>query len=198
MDLGTILASGWTSGLSLYATALLLGIAGRMDWLDTPGALTEPIVLGVLTILTIVEFMVDKVPWLDSIWDGAHLFIRPIGAAALTGLMAGDSASPEVVVALFGGSLAFSSHSAKSATRALANTSPEPISNVALSLGEDGIVVAMVALAVAYPVVAGVLAVLAGLVCVGVTWVMIRLTRRARAAIRRRRETGSRRPGVGP
>lgn len=187
MELGTILASGWTSGLSLYATALLLGMCGRFGWVDTPAQLSEPGTLVVLAVLTAVEFVAGKVPWLDTFWDTLHLFIRPIGGATLTGLMASKTDSPVLLIALIGGSFALSAHGAKSATRVLANTSPEPVSNIVLSFAEDGIVAGMVALAVAFPVVAGALAVTFALACVVVTWVAYRIVRRARAAMRRRR-----------
>ena len=187
MELGTILASGWSSGLNLYATALLIGLAGRFDWAETPDQLQQPWVLAVLFTLFAVEFVVDKVPWLDSTWDAIHLVVRPLGGAMLTGMMAAESGSPEVLVAMLGGTFALTAHGAKSSTRALANTSPEPVSNVALSLGEDGIVAAMVALALAYPVVAGVVAVVLALVCVAVTWVVFRTARRLRARWRDRK-----------
>lgn len=187
VDVGTILASGWTSGLSLYATALMLGVAGRLDWIDAPQQLTEPIVLGALAVLTIVEFVIDKIAWLDSIWDSIHLFIRPLGAAAMSGVLAGQTDSPVALVALIGGSFALSAHGAKSATRLLANTSPEPVSNVVLSAGEDGIVVAMIGLALAYPVVAGVLSAILAIACIVATWLLMRLVKKSRAALRNRR-----------
>jgi hypothetical protein len=187
VELGTILASGWASGLNLYGTALLIGLAGRFEWADTPEALQRPEVLATLFALFLVEFVVDKVPWLDSTWDAIHLAIRPLGGALLTGMMAADAGSNEVLVAMVGGTFALTAHGAKSSTRALANTSPEPVSNTALSLGEDGMVAAMVALALAYPVVAGVLAVLLAAACVVVTWVVFRMVRRTRARWRDRR-----------
>lgn len=186
MDLGTILASGWTSGLSLYATAFLLGVAGRIGWVDTPALLTDPWTLAVTAVLAVIEFVVDKIPWLDSIWDTVHLFIRPLGGAVLGGILASETDSPEVLVALVAGTFALSAHGAKSSTRALANTSPEPVSNVALSFLEDGIVAGMIAIAVAYPLVAGVLAVIATLVCTVVILVTIRALRRIRARLRSR------------
>ena len=187
MPFGTIAASGWASGLSLYGTALLLGLAGRFGWAETPSPLQQTWVLIVLAVLYALEFVVDKVPWLDSTWDAIHLVVRPLGGALLTGMMAAESGSPEVLVAMLGGTFALTAHGAKSSTRALANTSPEPVSNVALSLGEDGLVAAMVALALAYPVVAGVVAVVLALVCVAVTWVVFRTARRLRARWRDRK-----------
>lgn len=187
MDVGTIVASGWTSGLSLYVTAFLLGVAGRLGWTDVPGALTEPVTLSVLAVLSVVEFVADKVPWLDSAWDSVHLVVRPVGGALLSGMLAEHSGSPELLLGLTGGGLALSSHSAKSATRALINTSPEPVSNVVVSFAEDGIVMGMVAFAVAFPVVAGVLAVIFAVCCVVATWILLKLVKRARAALRARK-----------
>lgn len=194
MELGTMLASGWASGLNLYATALLIGLAGRFDWAETPEQLQQPWVLATLFALFLVEFVVDKVPWLDSAWDTVHLAVRPLGGALLTGMMAAESGSSEVLVAMLGGTFALTAHGAKSSTRVLANTSPEPVSNVALSLGEDGMVAAMVALALAYPVVAGVVAVVLAVICVVVTWLVYRMVRAARARWKQRR----RRPGPAP
>lgn len=196
MELGTILAAGWTSGLSLYATALMVGIAGRFGWIDSPATLSEPGTLIVLAVLTTVEFVIDKVPWIDTVWDTAHLFIRPIGGGALTGLLATQTDSPELLLAMVGGTFALSAHGAKSSTRALANTSPEPVSNIVLSFAEDGIVVGMVTLAVAFPVVAGVLAVTFAIACVVATWVAFRLVGRARRALGARREA-ARLPSTG-
>ena len=193
MPFGTILASGWASGLNLYGTALLLGLAGRFGWADTPEQLQHGWVLGLLGVLYVVEFVVDKVPWLDSAWDAAHTVIRPLGGGALSVLLAGDGGSNEVLAGLLGGGFALTAHGAKASTRALVNTSPEPFSNVALSLGEDGVVGAMVALALAYPVVAGAVAAVLALVCVVVTWMLVRAVRRLRARWRERR--GARRVG---
>ncbi len=187
MEIGAILASGWTSGLNLYATALLLGVAGRLGWVVTPRWLQEPWVLVALGALFTVEFVVDKVPWLDSAWDAVHLVVRPLGGALLSGGLASSSGSPEILMAALGGGFALSAHGAKSSTRALANTSPEPVSNIVLSLGEDGIVVAVVALAVAYPTVAGVLAVLLAIASVIATVVLLLLARVARRRWKARR-----------
>lgn len=185
--MGTILASGWTSGLNLYATVLLIGLAGRFGWAETPEQLQQPAVLAAMFALFLVEFVVDKIPWLDSTWDAIHLAVRPLGGALLSGMMAADSGSSAVLMAMLGGTFALTAHGAKSSTRALANTSPEPVSNIALSLGEDGIVAATVALALAYPVVAGVVAVILALICAVVTWLLLRTVKRARERWRQRR-----------
>ncbi|HRW38209.1 MAG: DUF4126 domain-containing protein [Acidimicrobiales bacterium] len=194
MPFGTIAASGWASGLNLYGTALLLGLAGRFGWADTPEQLQRPWVLAVLGVLYVLEFVVDKVPWLDTAWDGVHTVVRPLGGALLGGLLAHESGDPEVLAALLAGGFSLSAHAAKASTRAAVNTSPEPVSNVALSVAEDGIVAVMVALALAYPLVAGVVAVVLAITSLAVAWVLVRFVRRMRARWRERRT--ARRGGV--
>ena len=190
MPWGTITATGWASGLNLYGTALLLGLAGRFDWADTPEELQEPWVLAVLGVLYAVEFVVDKVPWLDSAWDVLHTAIRPLGGALLAASLAQDAGSAESVAALLGGTFALTAHGAKASTRAAINTSPEPFSNVIASLTEDGIVAGMVALALAYPVAAGFVAVTFALASVVVIWMLFKAVRSLRARWRQR-PTGS-------
>lgn len=188
MPFGLIAASGWSSGLNLYGTALLLGLAGRFGWAEIPTELEQTWVLVVLGVLYALEFVVDKIPLLDSAWDAVHTVIRPVGGALLGGLLAHDAGSSEVVAAMLGGTFSLTAHSAKASTRAMANTSPEPVSNVALSLGEDGIVAAMVALALAYPVVAGVVAVVFAFASAAVAVVLFKAVR---AVTRRWRSRGS-------
>lgn len=190
MPLGAILATGWASGLNVYGTALLLGFAGRMDWADTPSALQHTWVLAVLGVMYALEFVVDKIPFLDSAWDVVHTAIRPLGGALLGGALAHDGGSSEVLAALLGGGFALTAHGAKASTRVLINTSPEPVTNVTASLGEDGIVAGMVALAIAEPVIAGTVAVLAMIVSIVVIWLVVRALRRLR---RRWRDWWSRR-----
>jgi hypothetical protein len=195
MLFGTIAAAGWASGLNLYATALLLGLAGRFGWAETPAQLQEPWVLVALGVLYAVEFVVDKVPWADSAWDAVHTVVRPIGGALLGAMLAHEAGDPEVIAALLGGGFSLTAHGAKASTRAAANTSPEPVSNAVLSVAEDGIVAGMVALALAYPVVAGAVAVVLAITSIAVTWVLVRFVRKARARWRARRAT--RAPGSG-
>lgn len=198
MEIGSILATGWASGLNLYGTALLIGLAGRLGWADTPDAMQGTAVLAVFGVLFLVEFVVDKVPWLDSAWDAVHTVIRPLGGALLGGFLAHDAGSSEVLAAMMSGTFSLTAHGAKASTRAVANTSPEPVSNVALSLGEDGVVAAVVALALAYPVAAGAVAVVLALACVVATWVLWRTFRRIRGYWRDRRRRTFGRAAVGP
>lgn len=135
---------GWASGLRLYALVFTLGVLGRFAGAHLPGGLdvlTHPLVLGLSGILLAVEFLADKIPYIDSLWDSFHTFIRvPAGAALAAAAMADQGAAMQVAMALLGGSLAAGTHLAKSGVRAAINTSPEPVSNVGASLGEDALV----------------------------------------------------------
>jgi hypothetical protein len=171
-------ALGWASGLRLYAVVFITGLAGWLGWISLPGdlhVLANPIVLGASGLMLFIEFFVDKVPGLDSVWDMVHTFVRiPAGAALAGAVFGGDQASWVTAAALMGGTLAATSHAAKLTTRASANTSPEPFSNIALSLLGDGAVPVMLWLSWAHPVVA--LIVLAAIVVVSivVVWVLWR------------------------
>jgi hypothetical protein len=157
-------ALGWVSGFRLYAAVFLTGIAGFLGWIQLPQGLQvlqHPAVLGASGFMLFVEFFADKIPFLDSVWDAIHTVIRvPAGAALAAGALGADSTAMTVIAGLMGGSLALTSHATKMTTRAAANTSPEPFSNMGLSLLEDGLVVFMLWLSAAHPMVfAGVLAV---------------------------------------
>jgi hypothetical protein len=153
--IGLLAGTGWAAGLNLYLVTFLLGLAGRLDWLDVPSVLQRTDVMIVAGVLYGIEFLADKVPFIDNVWDAIHTFVRPLGAGALGYVIAGDSPSVAAAVgALLTGALALSAHSAKATTRAAVNTSPEPFSNIALSLFEDGLVAGLLALAIANPVVA--------------------------------------------
>jgi hypothetical protein len=183
-------ALGWASGLRLYAVVFLTGLAGWLGWVPLPGdlgVLAHPIVLGASGFMLFVEFFVDKVPGLDSVWDAIHTFVRiPAGAALAAAVFGGDEASWVTAAALLGGTLAATSHAAKLTTRASANTSPEPFSNIALSLFGDGAVPVMLWLSWVHPVVALVAiaaAAVVSLVIVVVLWRFIaRLIRRMHGA----------------
>jgi hypothetical protein len=153
VELGTVVASSWSAGISLYGVLALLGIAGRLEWLDAPALLERPWVIALALVLFVVELVVDKIAWLDTIWDAVHTVLRPAGGA-LIGALAPDQDVPVPVLLGLGAVLALSSHSAKASARALINTSPEPVTNVVASLVEDGLVATLMALAIAYPKVA--------------------------------------------
>lgn len=159
--IGLLAGTGWAAGLNLYLATFLLGLAGRLDWLDSPAVLQRTDVMIVAGVLYGIEFLADKVPFIDNVWDAIHTFVRPLGAGALGYVIAGDSPSVAAAVgALLTGALALSAHSTKATTRAAVNTSPEPFSNIALSLFEDGLVAALLALAIANPIIALVVVVL--------------------------------------
>ncbi|KPF59520.1 hypothetical protein D621_03865 [beta proteobacterium AAP51] len=152
-------ALGWASGMRLYAVVFLTGAAGFMGWVPLPPGLQllqHPLVLGASALMVTVEFVADKVPGVDTLWDALHTFIRiPAGAALAAGVFAG--LGPEwnqawaLVAALAGGTLAATAHAAKATTRAAANTSPEPFSNLGLSLAGDAAVPALLWLAWTHP-----------------------------------------------
>jgi Domain of unknown function (DUF4126) len=149
-------AMGWASGLRLYAVVFLTGLAGFLGWVPLPPGLQvlqHPLLLGAAGLMLAVEFFADKIPGLDSLWDAVHTFIRiPAGMALAAGVFGGDSATWATIAALMGGALAATSHTAKATTRAAANSSPEPFSNIALSLLGDAAVPGMLWLAWEQPV----------------------------------------------
>ena len=156
--LGRTLGFSFAAGLNLYATVAILGLASRFDWVALPPqfkVFDNDIVIGAAIVMYLIEFVADKIPWVDSIWDGIHTVIRPIGGALIAVATLGH-ASPTVqgLVALLGGSLAAGSHFTKAGTRAVANASPEPFTNWLLSLSEDAFVVGLGFIALKYPVVA--------------------------------------------
>jgi Domain of unknown function (DUF4126) len=149
-------ALGWASGLRLYAVVFLTGLAGTLGWVVLPAGLQvlqHPAVLVASGLMGAVEFFADKVPWVDSLWDAVHTFIRiPAGAALAAGVLGADAGAWTVIAALLGGGLAATAHAAKSTTRAAVNASPEPFSNIGLSLLGDAAVPAMLWLSWSHPV----------------------------------------------
>lgn len=167
MDIGAIAGSSWAAGLNLYGIVALLGVGGRLGWIDSPTGLQQWWVIGLAGFLYAIEFVADKIPLIDSTWDAVHTVVRPVGAAAIAMVMSGEQPTAQkLLVAVGAGALALTSHGAKATTRLAANTSPEPVSNIALSLGEDGLVVAMFALISRYPKVGGAIALVLAVVCV--------------------------------
>jgi hypothetical protein len=168
VTLGRTLGFSFAAGVNLYATVAILGLAARYGWVDLPPqfqAFNNPLIIGTALVLYLVEFFADKIPYFDSLWDMLHTAIRPLGGALIAFTTLGE-ASPGVqgLVALLGGTVAAGSHFTKTSTRAVANTSPEPASNWALSFSEDVFVVGLGYLALAHPIaaliVAGVLLIL--------------------------------------
>ncbi len=154
--LAVSLGASWVSGINLYAAVATLGLLGRFAHLKLPGeldAVTNWWVIGVALFLFVVEFIADKVPVVDSVWDVIHTFIRVPAGAVLAATAFGDfDRSVQIIALLVGGSLALSSHGTKAAARALINTSPEPFSNIVVSLAEDVLAVVSILLAVFLPV----------------------------------------------
>ncbi|HMQ27031.1 MAG TPA: DUF4126 domain-containing protein [Acidimicrobiales bacterium] len=186
MDVGTAIASSFSAGISMYGVLALLGIAGRLDWIEAPELLERPAVIGVCVALFLVELVVDKIAWLDSVWDVVHTFLRPVAGAAIMAI-APDQTLPVPVALAVGGALALTSHGAKASTRALVNASPEPASNVVVSPAEDGLVAVLMALAIANPVVAGVLTTILFVCAIGVILAARHLLRRLKRKWRDRR-----------
>jgi hypothetical protein len=152
-------ALGWASGLRLYAVVFLTGLAGHLGWVDLPSGLElleRPALLWASGSLLAVEFLADKIPFVDSAWDAVHTVIRIPAGAALAGAVfagsGGDAATWTTIAALIGGTLAATAHTAKASTRAAVNTSPEPFSNIGMSLLGDAAVPAMLWLAWEQPV----------------------------------------------
>lgn len=181
--LGRTLGFSFAAGINLYATIAILGLAGRLGWVDLPpqyDVFDNNWVIGVAAALYVVEFVADKIPWVDSLWDAVHTVIRPVGGALIAVASIG-SATPttQALVALAGAALAASSHLTKAGTRAIANTSPEPFTNWLLSLLEDGFVVALGVLALRYPAAAAVVVfVCVALIAVCAHWLIQAVRRR--------------------
>jgi uncharacterized protein DUF4126 len=181
--LGRTMGFSFAAGINLYATVAILGLASRFDWVALPPqfrVFDNDIVIGAALVLYVVEFVADKIPWVDSIWDAMHTVIRPLGGALIAVATLGD-ASPAVegLAALLGGTLAAGTHFTKAGTRALANTSPEPFSNWILSGLEDVFVVGLGMVALKYPAVAAVVVVVCViLIVVFAAWIVRAVRRR--------------------
>ena len=187
--IGAALGLAVASGLSLYGAVFVSGLAIRLGWVHLApdwaalSVLADPVVLGVSGVLLAVEFLADKIPVVDSLWDAVHTVIRPVGGAILASRALGDlSPVAEVLALLLLGGATLATHAAKATTRLAVNTSPEPVSNVLVSLTENGLVVAAVWMALTHPLVALGVGVVAVTVSVMLTaW----LARRAIGALRR-------------
>lgn len=181
--LGLALGAGFFSGLNLYATIATLGLLQRFGVIHFPASLqvlSHPWVLGIAITLYAVEFLADKIPYVDSVWDLIHTLIRP-PAAALLAYGATVSAPPEWRwgAALLAGGVALTSHSTKASTRAAVNTSPEPFSNWVLSLGEDTLAVWLTWMATVHPTATIVVVVLLLVLAAFLLFYLFRFLRRA-------------------
>ena len=172
---------GWASGLRLYAVVFLTGLAGTLGWVDLPSGLKllqSPLMLGASGLMLFVEFFADKIPGVDSLWDLIHTLVRvPAGAALAASVFGADQASWAMAAALMGGTLAATSHVAKATTRAAVNTSPEPFSNIAMSLLGDSVVPVSLWLSWAHPTVFFVALAIALVVMLGLIWAFSKFLR---------------------
>jgi hypothetical protein len=181
VSLGRTLGFSLTSGVNLYATVAILGLATRFEWVSLPAqyqVFANDWIIGTALTLYVVEFVADKIPWVDTLWDSVHTCIRPVGGALIAIATLGD-ASPafEVFMGLVGGTIAAGSHFTKASTRVAANASPEPFSNWALSFFEDMFVIGLGLMALKYPVAAFVITVLILLAIVlALRWIIRKLS----------------------
>ncbi len=159
--LGVALGFATLSGINLYLTTLLAGLAIRFNWVDLAdkydslAILANPWIIGVAGVLFLFEFFADKIPWVDSGWDAVHTFIRPVGGTLLALAALGDlDPAMTVVAALLGGGTSLITHATKAGSRLLINMSPEPVSNIVTSVSEDGLVLGGLGLMAFAPAIA--------------------------------------------
>ena len=174
----------WASGLRLYLTVFAVGLLAKFGYIHLPTSLdilSNPIILSVAGVLCVIEFLADKIPYVDSAWDSIQTFIRiPAGALLAMGAINSNDPMIATVTALLGGSLAGATHATKAGSRALINTSPDPVSNVAASLSEEGMLVTGGWLVFAHP------AVFIGLLCgfiVLMFWMLPKLWRSIKSVL---------------
>jgi len=180
--LGRMLGFSFAAGINLYATTAILGLAAHFHWVDLPpqyAVFDNPWLIAGALVLYIVEFIADKIPWVDSMWDAVHTVIRPLGGALIAVTAMGHtSRETEALIALAGGALAAGTHLTKAGTRAVANTSPEPFSNWILSFSEDGFVLGLAVLALKYPLAAAMVVIaLVALMLLLAGWLVRKLRR---------------------
>jgi hypothetical protein len=181
--LSLVLGAGFSSGLNLYATVATLGLLQRYGVVHLPASLQvlrHPWVIAIAAALYLIEFVADKVPYFDTVWDFIHTFIRPPAAAVLSYVAAG-AAGPEWRwgAALLAGGVALTSHGTKASARAAINTSPEPFSNWTLSLGEDALAVWLTWMATAHPVATTIIVVVLLALSIFLLYHLFRFARRA-------------------
>jgi hypothetical protein len=182
--LGLAFGAAWTSGINLYATVAALGLLQHYGLARLPGGLhvlDSWIIIGVALLLYVVEFVADKIPYVDTVWDAVHTFIR-VPAGALMAFAATGNLHPtvQVLALLLGGGLALSTHGTKATVRAAANASPEPVTNWTLSIIEDVVAIGSTVLMVINPVV--ILVVIAIFLLI-LAWILPKVVRRIRRMI---------------
>ncbi|HEV2801745.1 MAG TPA: DUF4126 domain-containing protein [Pyrinomonadaceae bacterium] len=183
--LGLALGAAWTSGINLYATVAVLGLLEHYQLAHLPGGLhvlDNWLIIGVAIFLYLVEFFADKIPYVDTVWDAVHTFIRvPAGAVLAAAATSDINPSVQVLALLLGGGLALSTHGTKATVRAGANLSPEPLTNWSLSLLEDVLSISAVVLAVVSPV--GMLIVISIFLLL-LAWILPKVLRRIRRMLK--------------
>ncbi len=191
--LAQVVAFAVASGLNLYATVAVLGLTQHFHLVELPPqfrAFDHPVVIGLALTMYLVEFVADKIPWFDSVWDAVHTVIRPLGGAWIAVNTIGDAAPlSTAIAALLGGGLAMTTHVTKASTRAAVNVSPEPFSNWILSLSEDAIAIGVSYTALRHPIVAAIAALAIVAAVVSTAWLIVRAVRRR--AARKRYDLGA-------
>jgi uncharacterized protein DUF4126 len=187
--LGFALGTSFASGLNVYLTVAAAGLFQRFGIVQLPDSLqvlANPIVLGVAITMFLIEFIADKIPYVDTAWDAVHTFIRP-PAAALIAYSAFGQVPEEwkIGASLLAGGVALTSHGAKATSRAAANTSPEPVSNWTLSVLEDGLAVFLTWMAATHPVITAGIVVVLVVIAVFVIWKLYGYFKVIRARLRR-------------
>ena len=180
--LAQIVALAFASGLNVYATVAVLGLVEHYHLVALPEqfrAFDHPVVIGIALAMYLVEFVADKIPWFDSVWDAIHTVVRPIGGALIAvNAMGASTPASTALAALLGGTIAMTTHVTKASTRAAVNVSPEPFSNWFLSLSEDVIAIGVSYLALQHPIVASAVAIALLVAIVSTAWLIVRWARR--------------------
>jgi uncharacterized protein DUF4126 len=180
-----VVALAIASGLNVYATVAVLGLAEHFQLVDLPEqfrAFDHPIVIGLALAMYLVEFVADKIPWFDSVWDAIHTVVRPLGGAWIAvNTLGHPTPAAAAAAALLGGTLAMTTHVTKASTRAAANVSPEPFSNWLLSLSEDVVAVGVSYVALRHPYAAATIALTLLAAVISFAWLIVRFVRRRAA-----------------
>jgi hypothetical protein len=183
MESIAFVTTSWSAGVNAYLTLLILGVAGRYDWAETPTSLQQSWVIIAAAAAFAVEFVVDKVPLLDSAWDALHTVVRPV-LGGLAGMAIAGSSFGEPQAFAAAAALAFTGHATKATSRLAINMSPEPFTNVAASVAEDGLVAALVPLAIAYPKISAAAGAVVAVIGVCVALLLLKLARKGLRRVR--------------
>ena len=183
MESIAFIATSWASGVNAYLTLLILGVAGRYGWAETPASLQQGWVIIVAAVAFVVEFVVDKVPLLDSAWDAVHTIIRPmVGGLSGVAIAGASFGKPQAFIAA--AALALTGHATKATSRLAINMSPEPFTNIIASVAEDGIVAGLVPLAIAYPKISAAVGAVVAVIGACVALLLLKLARKGLRRVR--------------